>query len=211
VALTLHHADDFNRADATLAGATMSDGVGAWTVRKGTWDVASNVAAQTGGADALIYDSAMNVATTDQAAQVKSVSHTCGPICRATTYSTDDMEFYLAYRDSGDGVSIYKKVAGSYTLISGPAGTCATNDLLKIEAIGTTITAYVNGSSVTSGSDSARTAGHAGISGNTGTNTTRDDFTDYIDAGGGGTTRGAPLGSRGTAFNGGRTFMGILR
>lgn len=34
---------------------------------------------------------------------------------------------------------------------------------------------------------------------------------EYSAGGGGGTTRGAPFGTRGTAFNGGRTFRGIIR
>jgi hypothetical protein len=38
-----------------------------------------------------------------------------------------------------------------------------------------------------------------------------DDYISEDTAGGGGTTRGTPFGHRGTAFNGGRTFHGIIQ
>lgn len=188
MSLSLLHEDTFNRADASLSGATMSDGVGVWTVITRTWDVVSNKASKSGGDGALIRDSAMSGSSTDQAAEIACDNDANGVFCRRTTVGSFN-SFYLAYIDGSAKLNLYRNggaSAGDYTQIAGPGSTTVGAGVaIKVEAIGTTIKGYVGGVEELSVTDSNLASGDCGISGNTAADRTYDSFRDYVDAGGG--------------------------
>ena len=202
MALALLHADDFNRSDRSLDGDTMSDGLGAWARYGGTsWSIVSNEADSVG--TTVLVDSAMSDAGDQKSEVSERAGGDIGPICRWRAGGGGIGDLYLAY--CGDG-TLYRVSGGSYTAIAAAGGSVTNPHVAAVEAIGSTITFYKNGVSIGSATDSTYATGKCGLWGG---GASGDNFADYIDAGG--TTRGAPFGSRGTAFNGGRTFMGILR
>ena len=207
MALTLLHSDNFNRADGSLEGSTMSDGVGVWASVAGTWDILSNEAKNsTWSSDIGIWDVAMT-AVGDQKAQVKVRTNDSGVIVRHNEGGAGAATYYLAYLNAAT-IYLYRRDAGGFSLLSSLAS-AAVDDVIGISAVGTTIEGFVNGVSAGTVTDATYATGKAGLYGGGGGLSTFDDFADYVDTGS--TTRGAPFGARGTAFNGGRTFMGILR
>lgn len=186
MALTLLHQDDFNRADAGLNGATMSDGSGTWADVSGAGSgtaVVSNQA-QMGTSSGspnflcLVVDSAMPIGTTDQRSEQATHGTDGGPACRVT----DKDNCYFAYR-GGTFVNIYKVTAGTVSQISGSGVVVVANgDVVGLEAIGTTIRALVNGVEVASATDSDHAAGRCGLYGGGSAAHLLDDFADYVEA-----------------------------
>lgn len=164
----MNRSDDFNRTgNVALGGSTPSDGGSAWveestnTIKTGT-DVVSGrvVAFNTGSAFAAWLESGV----TDHEASGKVVTSYAdlGVIARVA----DVNNFYLwrVQSASGGATQLYKKVGGSFTLLASGSLTAADGDVLALRCVGTTITAYVNGASAATVTDSSLTAGtKAGI------------------------------------------------
>ena len=99
----------------------------------------------------------------------------CGPAIRINTAAQG---YYGVY--SGDTTTeMFKMVAGVWTQFGSSQAVCAVSDVLRIEAIGSTIRYLRNGSEVLSFTDSARAGGMFGVCGYaSGAQTTNrgDDF-----------------------------------
>lgn len=165
------HADTFNRANAELNGATMSDASGTWVSEGGNsiWSVSSNQAlsvANTWGS-VVLYDSAMSSSQGDQYAQVVLVGASGGvsafggggPVVR---YSTGAFYYVMRYATQ----LVLYKAAGSYpgTALATYTVTAAAGDVLRLEAVGGALEVFLNGVSQGSPvSDSSYTTGRAAI------------------------------------------------
>lgn len=182
MALTLLHADDFNRADGSLEGSTMSDGLGTWATVAGTWDILSNEAKNSVFAsDIGIWDSAMS-AVADQKAQAKVRTTDSGVIVRHNEGGAGAATYYLVYV-SGTTLALYRRDAGGFSLL-GNIGAVALDDVVGISAVGTTIEGFVNGVSAGTVTDATYATGKAGLYGGGGGLSTFDDFADYVEPAG---------------------------
>lgn len=166
---TVTATDNFDRANGTLGAS--------WLTPEGTWTLSSNEADPTtfGGNTALNT----TVQDSDCYAEVSIVSGSVsegGPVVRA---SADGANMYHARWSSGGNWILYKRVAGTFTLI-----TYASDDVaptlpvrIRLEAEGTTLRVY-NGSELVIqavDTDLPGTGGLAGIRSGFG-NQNFDDF-----------------------------------
>lgn len=137
-----------------------------WTIRTGTFQVASGVVSSTTSGES---DAIWNADTfpNDQWSQITAESNTTGDyegvILRAN--SSGSMTYYgcRGNASGGGSVEIYKEISGTYTSLITHATTFGTGSVLKCTVVGTTITLYVNGTQVTQTTDSSITSGSAGI------------------------------------------------
>lgn len=143
--------DTFNRADGGL-GAN-------WTSQVQVPAIASNVAyGDAAGGYTTAFYSALSFSN-DQTAQVlinNSVNY-CAPGCRMSALG-GSANWYAHFSHA----QLQKSVSGSVSTIAS-GWPISVGDTLKVGAVGTTITAYVNGASVGSITDSALASGAAGI------------------------------------------------
>jgi len=159
----LHH-DDFSGGTSEIDGSTMSDGVGAWTVRGGTGIVSrsSGTAVSAAGSWSQVpyYDSVMPGTTGDQAAEVTftDAGASGGPVTR-----WDGSNFYYASRGASSTTLYYG--AGSYpgTSLGSWSHSPTSTDVLRLESVGSTHEVFMNGSSLGSVSDSAVATGRCGV------------------------------------------------
>jgi hypothetical protein len=153
--------DNFNRADGPLGSnwLTSLDLAGPAPV------VSSN---QCRGSDTLCpayWNPAVNSFSNDQHAQATYVTATsfdhAGVVVRHDT--SGHSNFYLFFAN-GSNLSIYKCTAGSYLQIgTGTNSGFANGDVLRLEVVGSTLTAKVNGTTFITVTDSSFTSGQPGI------------------------------------------------
>lgn len=143
--------DNFDRADGSLGSS--------WNVDAGSWAIASNAAKTTGSfTNRARYLTALT--GSDQYAQItlSTLGSSTGVTVRAaTTISWDDG--YTAAVDASGVVTLraqYQNGTAS-TIATSAAGTAASGDTLRVEALNTTIRALVNGTEVLSVTDSTIT------------------------------------------------------
>lgn len=185
MALTLLHADTFNRADSTLSGATFSDGLGAWTVVSGAWEVVSNQGrSTTPTGDRIAYDSAMSVVT-DQRSEFTVISDDIGAVCRWDAGGGGIGTFYLAYVGIGGGLALYY-YNGSFNAIGSGSGSVTAGDVVALDAVGTAITVRKNGTSTITATDSTYASGKCGMYGGGTGNRLFDDYNVYTEPAAGG-------------------------
>ena len=169
--------DDFNRADENL------DDDAAWTLRHGTDTVLQVVSNElessaTGGSDALVTNSVslsddQKVTITVTGATEAGGEDITGPIIRWTAGGNDRQCFALNFDIEGDFIRVLN--GATYGVLSGPV-TFATAESqsgetasypfdLTLEAIGTQLRVYLNGSEITglAVTSSAHTTGLAGM------------------------------------------------
>lgn len=205
--------DDFNRANGDLGAS--------WAETPGTgWTVLSNQADLDGSGTTYEYARyESDLSGSDHYAQVKVAAADdpgWGGAC--VRFNSANQECYLGHFGFNARTEAYLfsvNSSGTRTQIGSTVTGLSYSwpQTIKTQANGSTITFYI-------GTDTIYTETNSAISGNTrggmngrgspDENVALDDWT-ASDLAAGGTTRGAPFGSRGTAFNGGRTFMGILR
>jgi hypothetical protein len=161
--------DDFNRADGA-PGANWVDGTGLWAI------VSNQLSSGTVGGT-IVIRAATAMATNDNSAQVTiaataAVSH--GIWCRGNTGFTQG---YL-WRNDGTSWNLFSVVGGSFTSIGSYAAAAVAGDVVKVQAVGSTIKGYVNGIQRVSVTDTAVTTGTSvGLRAES-TNSLRfDDFT----------------------------------
>lgn len=168
MSLVAYNADTFVRANSELVGATMSDGIGAWSSNDavtGIHSVSSNQYLSTAGSwnNVPLFNTNMSATEGDQAAEVKilSLSNAGGPTVR---YSSGPTYYYVA-NVTATGC-VVRRAAGSYPgsdILTLTGKTIAVNDLIKLEAIGSTLTVYINGASIGSVTDATYATGRCGI------------------------------------------------
>jgi hypothetical protein len=157
--MALPASDNFNRANENpLAGN--------WTTAPGAsaMQLFSNQVTGSTGANCTSFWNADTFGN-DQYSQVTPVDNTnfgAGLAVRVRT--TTQYDCYILFLNASGSVQIYKIIAGSVTLLSSPNFAYAAGDVIKLEAVGTTLTAYKNGvAQANPATDSALTAGAAGL------------------------------------------------
>ena len=152
---TIIATDNFNRGDGGL-GANWTD-----TADEGsTPSIVSNQVTSSGGLDAAAFWNAHSF-NNDQYSQITITDaggDFCGPVVRANT--TD----FVFGQENGTNVKIYWYNGGAYTEVASAAYSVQNNDVLRLEAIGTTFSLYVNDVLKASGSNaSAPASGKPGL------------------------------------------------
>lgn len=172
--------DNFNRADGGL-GAN-------WTTNAlyGAPQIVSNQLSNDAGTKGAYYTGV--AFANDHYAQAKLVANLVGVSVRVVN-TGGESNFYNFDANSGSGairIFKYKNNVGA-TVLTSDTITVNANDVLYLEAVGSALTAKINGSTVLTTSDSEFTTGSPGIFlGNTGADVL-DDF-EGGDTGGGATT-----------------------
>lgn len=171
--------DDFNRANSTGLGAN-------WTSVTNHFDIVSNQAvSNVAGDNQNVYTGASWTGGNDHYAEFAIISivttgQDTGPIVRSATASETFYYFALNYVDAsvglGSSFSCAVQKAPSFTVISSATITVSANDVLRLEANGTSLTAKVNGvTKIGPSSDSAIASGKPGMFG-FGASATLDNF-----------------------------------
>lgn len=166
--MALPATENFNGSgDGTQLTSHSSD----WTLNDGDFDIQSNaVAVDDPGHDEAGAHWNADSFNDDQYAE-GDITNTAsgvyvGVAVRCNTGGSAN--YYGYYSDSGDASYLHKNINGSWTQLGSTGNTFSTNDTVRIEAEGTTITPNINGSTTgTPGAqtDSALSSGSAGISG----------------------------------------------
>jgi hypothetical protein len=187
--------DNFNRADTGAGGlGTPSDAGGTWDDRSTTFQIASNKAKSTGGAQALavLTDTLSNFEL-----EVTCVTGASSDIWIPFRF-VDDANYWIAVCGSGDGPRLFKRVSGGFTQVgsTGSGTLAAGTHVITVVANGSSIELLVGGVSkvgpVTDAFQS--TAVKHGIGSNSDTTTTFDDFSTVALGGGSFTPRSTLLG-----------------
>jgi hypothetical protein len=129
--------DDFNRADSSDLGA-------GWVEVSGDWSIVSNQLSPGAAGGTIILRAADPMASDDHYAQVTIAATTAasqGVWCRGNTNLTSG---YL-WRNDGTSWDLFSVVGGSFTGIGSFAAAASPGDVAKVQAVGSTIKAFVNG------------------------------------------------------------------
>jgi hypothetical protein len=161
--------DDFNRSNGA-PGANWADGTGLWAI-------VSNQLSSGAAGGTIVIRAVTAMATNDNSAQVTiaataAVSH--GIWCRGNAGFTQG---YL-WRNDGASWTLFSVVGGSFTSIGSFAAAAVAGDVMKVQAVGSTIKGFVNGVQRVSVTDTAVATGTSvGLRAES-TNSLRfDDFT----------------------------------
>lgn len=158
--------DDFNGTDSDTFGVDLS-----WTEINGDWDVTSNQGglATVEGTTRKGVRAESDLSSDDHYAQIDvtvltggSGTRILGPCARFDAASTShlDSEWYSAQLVDDNNFYTIKNVDNTITTLGGPdAQTVSLPDTLKVQADGSTIKGFFNGSEIHSVTDSALT-GH---------------------------------------------------
>jgi hypothetical protein len=135
---------------------------------------------------------AIGVGSNDQFAQctLEHVTVNSFQLAVRASFAAGNPTFYGARSTSG-GYQLFKNVAGVFTQLGADAGTAAIADVVKLQAVGTTISVVVNGSTIISQVDAAISSGVPGLQVRNGDGAPLDpwvqNFTaDAVGGGGGG-------------------------
>jgi hypothetical protein len=143
--------DDFNRADSSNLGA-------GWVEVSGDWSIVSNQLSPGAAGGTIILRAATTAATDDNYSQVAITSATVasqGVWCRGDATIANG---YL-WRNNGTQWDLFAVVGGSFTVIATYAAAAANGDVMKVQAVGTAIKAFVNGVQRASVTDTSVAAG----------------------------------------------------
>ncbi|KND45419.1 hypothetical protein [Streptomyces stelliscabiei] len=129
--------DDFNRADSSDLGA-------GWVEVSGDWSIVSQQLSPGAAGGTIILRAAGAMDTDDNYAQVTiaaTVAASQGVWCRGNSNISSG---YL-WRNDGSTWDLFSVVGGSFTAIGSYAAAAAPGDVAKVQAVGSTIKALVNG------------------------------------------------------------------
>jgi hypothetical protein len=129
--------DDFSRADSSDLGAD-------WVEVSGDWSIVSGQLSPGAAGGTIILRAAGAMASDDNFAQV-TIAATApasqGVWCRGNSNISSG---YL-WRNDGASWDLFSVVGGSFTLIGSYAAAAAPGDVARVQAVGSTIKAFVNG------------------------------------------------------------------
>jgi hypothetical protein len=143
--------DDFNRADSSNLGA-------GWVEVSGDWSIVTNQLSPGAAGGTIILRAATAAATDDNYSQVAITSATVasqGVWCRGDATIANG---YL-WRNNGTQWDLFAVVGGSFTVIATFAAAAANGDVMKVQAVGSTIKGFVNGVQRASVTDTGVTTG----------------------------------------------------
>ncbi len=142
--------DDFNRPDGSV-GAN-------WVQVSGAWVIISQQLSPGTTGSTVVLRAATAMATSDNYSQVTIAATTSasqGVWCRGDSTLTSG----YAVRNNGTNWALFSVVGGTFTSIGTFAAAAVAGDVVKIQAVGSTITAYINGISRISVTNTAVTTG----------------------------------------------------
>ncbi|MFD4596692.1 hypothetical protein ACFWPQ_01540 [Streptomyces sp. NPDC058464] len=161
--------DDFNRADSTDLGAN-------WVEVSGDWSISSQQLSPGAAGGTIILRAATAMVSNDNFAQITITATTTasqGVWCRG---NSNISQGYL-WRNNGSTWDLFSVVGGSFTNIGTYSAAAVPGDVAKIQAVGSTITGYVNGVSRVSVTNTAVTTGTAvGVRSDSASAVRYDDF-----------------------------------
>lgn len=129
--------DDFNRANSSDLGA-------GWVEVSGDWSIDTNRLSPGASGGTIILRAAAAMDSSDHYAQVTIATTTAasqGVWCRGNANITSG---YL-WRNDGSSWDLFSVVGGSFTSIGSFAAAAAPGDVARVQAVGSTIKAFVNG------------------------------------------------------------------
>src|ERR1044072_4222710 len=144
--------DDFNRAD----GAPGSG----WVLVSGPWTIISQQLSAGAAGGTVVIRAPTAMASSDHSAQITIAATTSasqGVWCRGNS----DLTSGYVLRNNGSSWALFSVVGGTFTSIGTYAAAAAPGDVAKIQVAGSTITAYINGISRISVTNTAVTTGTA--------------------------------------------------
>ncbi len=161
--------DDFNRADGS-PGAN-------WVQVSGTWVIVSNQLSPGTTGGTVVLRAATAMATSDNYAQVTITATTAvsqGVWCRGDS----TLNSGYALRNNGSNWSLFSVVGGTFTSIGTYSAAAVVGDVAKVQAVGSTIKAIINGVERINVTNTAVTTGTSvGIRSEANTGLRYDDFT----------------------------------
>jgi len=151
--------DDFTRADGDIIGNQLT-----WTEVDGDWDTISNQAElQTVGGDVRTARAESDLSTTDHYAQIRAKADPASTGTEhgaAVRFSSSSEICYVGFSyGSDDNIYTFKLNGASQTLIAQTLITPVTDDIYKVQANGSIITAYQNGTQRLCSTDTTITTG----------------------------------------------------
>lgn len=162
------YSDDFNRADSTT--------VSGWTEIIDDWSIKSNqLAPGLSTSGVILFASPLD--TSDHYAQITITAATTtsmGILARADVTATN----YYLLRNNGSSWNLFTNLAGTFTSIGSYSAAAVNGDVMRIQCIGTTIKAIINGVERISVTDASITTGlYAGVRSTQSSTTRYDNFT----------------------------------
>lgn len=166
-------ADTFNRANENpMSTLTMSDGTSTWQTSQSAatvdWQILTNQVLPVSGAITIKRVASPTFAS-NQWAEITLVSGNTVQVGPAVRIQSDsDADCYVAYCNNSNEIVIYR-VADTGTLgytsivSSGTGLTLSAGDVIRLEANGTTLTAYQNGVQRAQGTDATHSGGQPGL------------------------------------------------
>lgn len=162
--------DDFNRANSSGLGA-------GWVEVSGDWSIVSNQLSPGVDTGTVILRAAGAMDSADHSAQVTiatPAAASMGVWCRGNANISNG---YL-WRNDGSTWDLFSVVSSTFTVIGTYAAAAVAGDVAKVQAVGSTIKAYVNGVERISVVNTAVTTGTSvGLRSGTVTGIRYDDFT----------------------------------
>jgi len=158
--------DVFTAADGTYLATYSAN----WTNNKNAFRISSNRVGPAGFSTSMSHWNADTFDDNQYAegtiASISTSGTWVGVAIRASAASSDGYGFYAAY-SSVQSDTLFKLVSDTRTVINSSAGEFVSNDTIRLEATGTTLTPMRNGSTHTMGTstDSSHSSGYAGLSG----------------------------------------------
>ena len=146
--------DNFDRANSTAALGTPSDGGSAWVAASGTWGISGNKGYPAASTTETVAYLESSVTAVEVQATMSTGATWNGLMARCGGSWTN---LLLLNADTAGTIKLYKYVSGSSTQLGSTySGAVAAGDVLKLRVDSANlITAYQNGSSRTSATDSA--------------------------------------------------------
>ena len=162
--------DDFNRSDTSDLGAS-------WVEVSGDWSIVSNQLSPGAAGGTIILRAAGAMDSSDHYAQATIAATTAashGVWCRG---NSNISQGYL-WRNDGSSWDLFSVVGGSFSVLGSYAAAAAPGDVAKVQAVGSTIKAYVNGIERVSVTDTGVATGTSvGIRSESASAIRFDDFT----------------------------------
>lgn len=147
---TITFQDDFNRADGS-PGAN-------WVQVSGTWAIISNQLSTGTTGSGILLRAATAMLSNDHYAQVTIAATT--PVSHGIWCRGDNtLQTGYAVRNNGTNWALFSVVGGSFTSIGTYAAAAIAGDVVKIQAIGTSIKVFINDVERISATNSAVTTG----------------------------------------------------
>ncbi|MCB9135150.1 MAG: hypothetical protein H6636_06975 [Anaerolineales bacterium] len=169
--MSLPATDAFTGSD----GTELTTYSGNWTLNSGNFVINTNALAPYAS---VTEDGAHWNADTfadDQYAQIvlaaETSSHASGVAVRCHASAAT----YYGWYDDTTSCYMFKMMGGTWTQLGAALGSETVGNTIKLEVVGTTLTYYRNGSSRATRTDSAISAGYAGVSGYGSSNSSRVD------------------------------------